>query len=80
MTNTKVYDCTIIEIDKHHHQKGNISVIENGLTVPFDVKRIYYLYDVPGVESRGGDAYMEFKQLLSEGSGSCKVTLADVLV
>ena len=80
MTNTKVYDCTIIEIDKHHHQKGNISVIENGLTVPFDVKRIYYLYDVPGGESRGGHAHKELKQLIIAASGSFDVTLDDGLV
>lgn len=77
MTNTKVYDCTIIEIDKHHHQKGNISVIENGLTVPFDVKRIYYLYDVPGGESRGGHAHKELRQLIIAASGSFDVTLDD---
>ncbi|MDY6374094.1 MAG: WxcM-like domain-containing protein, partial [Bacteroidales bacterium] len=44
-----VYDCSIIELNKHHSdRKGNLSVVENGKTVPFDVKRIYYLYDVPG--------------------------------
>ena len=43
----------MIELDKHHHEKGNITVVENGKTVPFEVKRTYYLYDVPGGESRG---------------------------
>lgn len=43
-----VYDCTMIELDKHHHEKGNITVVENSQDVPFDVKRVYYLYDVPG--------------------------------
>ena len=42
-------DCLIIDLDKHHSdRKGNLSVVENGLTLPFDVKRVYYLYDVPG--------------------------------
>ena len=54
MEKYSVYDCSIIELDKHHSdRKGNISVVENGITVPFDVKRVYYLYDVPGGESRG---------------------------
>ena len=48
MKGNTVYDCTMVELDKHHHEKGNITVVENGITVPFDVKRVYYLYDVPG--------------------------------
>ena len=49
MNYTTIDDCKIIELDKHHKIKGNITVIENNKTVPFDVKRIYYLYDVPGL-------------------------------
>jgi hypothetical protein len=77
MNKSTVYDCTIIEIDKHQHNKGNISVIENGSTVPFDVKRVYYLYDVPGGESRGGHAHKELRQLIVAASGSFNVTLDD---
>ncbi|MBI5538882.1 MAG: WxcM-like domain-containing protein [Bacteroidia bacterium] len=77
MKRSTVYDCTIIEIDKHQHDKGNISVIENGVTVPFDVKRVYYLYDVPGGESRGGHAHKELRQLIVAASGSFNVTLDD---
>lgn len=51
MKQSSVYDCTMIELDKHHHEKGNITVVENGKTVPFEVKRTYYLYDVPGVRA-----------------------------
>lgn len=75
-TNT-VYDCTILELDKHHHEKGNITVVENGTTVPFDIKRTYYLYDVPGGESRGGHAHRELYQLIVAASGSFTVTLDD---
>lgn len=74
---TSVYNCSVIEIDKHHHEKGNISVIENNKTVPFEVKRIYYLYDVPGGESRGGHAHKELRQLVVAASGSFDVTLDD---
>ena len=74
---TSVYNCSVIEIDKHHHEKGNISVIENNTTVPFEVKRIYYLYDVPGGESRGGHAHKELRQLVIAASGSFDVTLDD---
>lgn len=73
-----VYDCGIITLDRHHSQrKGDISVIENGDTIPFDVKRIYYLYDVPGGESRGGHAHKELQQLILAASGSFTVTLDD---
>ena len=72
-----VYDCSIIEINKHQNEKGNITVIENGLTVAFDVNRIYYLYDVPGGESRGGHAHKELKQLIIAASGSFNVVLDD---
>jgi len=77
MEKTSVYNCSVIEIDKHHHEKGNISVIENNTTVPFEVKRIYYLYDVPGGESRGGHAHKELRQLVIAASGSFDVTLDD---
>lgn len=78
--NTKysVYDCNIIELDRHHsNRKGDISVVENGVTIPFDIKRIYYLYDVPGGVSRGGHAHKGLYQLIFAISGSFTVTLDD---
>lgn len=78
MKKSSVYDCTMIEIDKHHSdRKGNITVVENQKTIPFDVKRTYYLYDVPGGESRGGHAHKELSQLIIAASGSFTVTLDD---
>lgn len=74
----KVEDCGIIELDRHHSQrKGDISVVENGKEVPFDVKRIYYLYDVPGGADRGGHAHKALYQLIIAASGSFTVTLDD---
>lgn len=72
-----VYNCSIIELDKHHHEKGNITVVENCKEVPFDVKRIYYLYDVPGGETRGGHAHKDLRQMIIAVSGSFTVTLND---
>jgi len=78
MKNSTVYDCSIIELNKHHSErKGDLSVVVNGDTVPFDVKRIYYLYDVPGGESRGGHAHKGLSQLIVAASGSFTVTLDD---
>ena len=73
-----VYECTLIELDRHHSdRKGDISVVENGKTVPFDVKRVYYLYDVPGGVERGGHAHRALQQLIVAVSGSFTVTLDD---
>ena len=71
-----VFDCTVVELDKHHStRKGNLTVVENGMTLPFDVKRVYYLYDVPGGESRGGHAHKKLRQFVIALSGSFHVTL-----
>lgn len=78
MKNTTVYDCSIVGLSQHHSdRKGNISVVENGKTVPFDVKRTYYLYDIPGGEERGAHAHKELQQLIIAASGSFDVTLND---
>lgn len=78
MNKSSVYDCTIIELDKHHSdRKGNISVVENYRDIPFEVRRTYYLYDVPGGESRGAHAHKELSQLIIAASGSFTVTLDD---
>lgn len=77
MKKSKVYDCTIIELNKHNAPQGNLSVVENNKDVPFEIKRTYYLYDVPGGESRGAHAHKELSQLIVAVSGSFTVTLDD---
>lgn len=78
MERFNVSDCSIIELDKHHSdRKGNLTVVENGITLPFDVKRVYYLYDVPSGESRGSHAHKVLEQLVVAASGSFRVTLDD---
>ena len=73
-----VSDCCLIDLDRHHSaRKGDICVVENGQTVPFDTKRLYYLYDVPGGVSRGGHAHKGLYQLIFAASGSFTVTLDD---
>jgi len=73
-----VFDCTMVELDRHHSERnGNLTVVENGVTLPFDVKRAYYIYDVPGGESRGAHAHRELEQLIVAASGSFTVKLDD---
>jgi hypothetical protein len=72
-----VFDCTLITFDINHQIKGNLTAVTNGSQIPFDVKRIYYLYDVPGGLSRGGHAHIELQQLVVSLSGSFDITLDD---
>jgi oxalate decarboxylase/phosphoglucose isomerase-like protein (cupin superfamily) len=67
----------VIDVSKIHNEAGNITVVENGENIPFDVKRIYYLYDVPSGEARGGHAHYELEQFIIAASGSFVVILND---
>ena len=64
MKNNSVNDCAIVDLSKIHNNSGNITVVENGSNIPFDVKRVYYLYDVPGGRDRGGHAHYELEQYI----------------
>lgn len=72
-----VYDCVILPLSKIHNRAGNITIVEGQTNIPFDVRRIYYLYDIPGGEDRGGHAHKELHQLIVAASGSFNVLLDD---
>lgn len=72
-----IYDCVILPLSKIHNRAGNITIVEGQKNVPFDVKRIYYLYDIPGGEARGGHAHEELYQLIVAASGAFNVLLDD---
>jgi oxalate decarboxylase/phosphoglucose isomerase-like protein (cupin superfamily) len=72
-----VYDCCIIKLPQIQFRAGNITPIHNQVEVPFDIKRIFYLYDIPGGESRGAHAHKQCHQFLVAASGSFEVLLDD---
>jgi dTDP-4-dehydrorhamnose 3,5-epimerase-like enzyme len=70
-------DCRIIELPRVADPRGNLTFIEAGRNVPFEIKRVYYLYDVPGGASRAGHGHRQLRQLMIAMSGSFDVTLDD---
>jgi hypothetical protein len=75
--NFTVFDCSIVHFPKIQNRAGNITPIQNNIESPFAIKRVYYLYDVPGGESRGAHAHKELEQLIIAASGSFDVTIDD---
>jgi len=75
--NTNVFECSLITFDKNHQIQGNLTAVTNNKQVPFDIKRIYYLYDMPGGLSRGAHAHKALQQLVIALSGSFDITLDD---
>lgn len=65
----------IIELPRITDPRGNLTVAEANKNIPFDIKRVYWLYDVPGGECRGGHAHKQIKEILIAVSGSFHVTL-----
>lgn len=72
-----IYDCVVLPLSKIHNRAGNITIVEGQNNIPFDVKRIYYLYDIPGGAGRGGHAHKELYQLIVASSGAFNVLLDD---
>lgn len=72
-----VYNCDLITLGKIEDRKGNLTFLENNSEVPFSVKRVFYLYDIPGGESRGAHAHKKCHQFLIAASGAFEVLLDD---
>lgn len=77
MKKSTVYDCSIISLPKISDVKGNLTYVYNDLDVPFNVRRVFYSYDIPGGESRGAHAHKECHQFLIAASGAYEVLLDD---
>lgn len=77
MKRSSIYDCVVLPLNKIHNRAGNITIIEGKIHLPFDVNRIYYLYDIPAGEDRGGHAHKELHQLIVAASGAFDVLLDD---
>jgi hypothetical protein len=77
MKTNSIYDCVILPLNKIHNRAGNITIVEGKKNIPFNIRRIYYLYDIPGGEDRGGHAHKILSQLIVAASGSFDVLLND---
>ena len=72
-----VHDCIMLELPKIERPSGALTVLHGGREIPFDIKRVYYLYDVPGGAGRGGHAHKTLYQLIVAASGSFDIVLSD---
>lgn len=70
-------DCALLTLPRHSERSGSLTSLENSKDIPFDVKRIFYLYDIPGGENRGGHAHKECHQMLVAASGAFDVKVSD---
>jgi WxcM-like, C-terminal. len=72
-----IFNCDIIELKKINNRAGNISVVENNLSIPFKINRVYYIYDVPGGSDRGGHAHKTLEQYVVAVSGAFDIIIDD---
>jgi len=77
MKKISVYDCSVIELPRIYSRKGNITPIHEYENIPFEIKRVFYIYDIPGGEDRGAHAHKECHQFLIPASGSFEIALDD---
>ncbi len=75
--NDNINDIRIIDLPKHLDRRGNLSIIEEMKNIPFEIKRTFWIYDVPGGETRGGHAYRETQEFIVALSGSFDVVIDD---
>jgi dTDP-4-dehydrorhamnose 3,5-epimerase-like enzyme len=76
-TNYNLSVCRLFDLPKIQDSRGNLTFVEGGNQIPFSIKRVYYLYDVPGGSERGGHAHKDLQQLIIAMSGSFDVVLDD---
>ena len=74
---SSIDNCHIITLEKHYHENGNLSVVESLNQLPFSISRVYYLYDVPGGEERGGHSHHECFEFIVAVSGSFDIEIND---
>lgn len=72
-----VYDCSVVDLPKYMFDEGNLTWVERNKNVPFDIQRVFYLYDIPGGEARGAHAHRQCHQFLIAASGAFEVVLDD---
>jgi hypothetical protein len=77
MKNFSIFDCHVVHFPRIQNPAGNITPVENNKNIPFVVKRVYYLYDIPGGESRGAHGHKELESVIIALSGSFDVTIDD---
>lgn len=74
---TRINDCRIITLKRHHHANGNLTAVNNGVDLPFNIQRTFYIYDVPGGAERGGHSHYTCHEFIIAISGSFDVTIDD---
>lgn len=74
---TTIHDCKLVELPRNYDRRGSLTPIYNNYHIPFEIRRTYYLYDIPGGESRGGHAHKELQQLIISCMGAFDVLLDD---
>lgn len=72
-----VYDCSLIELQRIQDRRGNLSPVTNFVEIPFQIRRLFYIYDIPGGADRGAHAHKECHQFLCAASGAFSVSLDD---
>lgn len=72
-----VFDCHVIHLPKIYNRAGSITPVQNNIEIPFAVKRLFYLYDIPGGEERGAHAHKTLHQFIIAASGSFDITIDD---
>ena len=77
MKHTTIFECSLIELAQIENRAGNITAIENNKNIPFEVKRVFFIYDIPGGKDRGAHAHKKCHQFLIAGSGSFEIELND---